>query len=255
MSTSFKLENMRQIKLAEIPAIKKMISELPARSRPFYNLTHKQNGHGIIAEIKPGSPTMNKTIDVDPVTQAFFYKNGGASAISVLTDSNYFGGSFYSLLECSQSTTLPLLCKEFIYYHEQIDLAALCGADYILLIAKALKNDELINLCNYAKSKNLHPLIEIHSVKELPVVLDLSPEILMINMRNLENLSMDYNTGIETLKNIPQNIIKVSASGIKSEVELKNIKMQADPDYFLIGSQLMNEPNPTEFIRRLLDVC
>ncbi len=256
MMEKFNLKDMKHIKLSKLPDTEKIIRKKGKRVRPIYSILNTLNDPiNIIAEIKKSSPSAG-TIEseVSPADRASLYAEGGAAAVSVLTEKNFFNGSMSDLETAGSGLNLPLLCKDFIYYEEQIEAAYLCGADMILLIAKALSNDELRSLYNFAKSRGITPLIEVHSSSELDRVLILNPEILMVNMRNLETLNIDYTTGINTLNNIPPGIKRVSASGIESSDGVKKIFHGTGTDTFLVGTALMKGKDPQGFIRELKNV-
>jgi indole-3-glycerol phosphate synthase len=253
--SKFNLDKMRTIKFSEKESIIEQISKLTERKRAHYKLSSEVKGYPrIIAEIKKSSPTM-QVKSIDPAKQAIAYVEGGASAISVLIDNNFFSGSWDDLQTVTTCVDIPVLCKEFIYYKEQIDLAYLCGADLILLIARVLSEQELSELYQYALSKKITPLIEINQQSEMSKVLSLQPEFLMVNMRNLKTLELDIEKGINTLKNIPNNIFKVSASAMKNSNDIKNIFQKTGTELFLIGSAIMASESPSEFIKDLKNVC
>jgi len=174
---------------------------------------------------------------------------------SLLTKKNFFNGSLYDLKKVSSAVNIPVLCKDFIYFEAQIKAAYLCGADMILLIAKSLEHNELKELYTICLETEITPLIEVHHSSELGNVLNLYPEIILVNMRNLVTLEIDFNTGFETLQNIPSGIKTISGSGISSAEDIKIIKNKAGTDTFLIGTSLMEKSNPDEFIQELKNVC
>lgn len=252
----FNLADMRNIKASELPEYEKIIREKTERLRPHYPVLSSFNDPiNIIAEIKKSSPSAG-TIGsgVSPAERASLYAQGGAAAVSVLTEQTFFSGSMSDMEEAGSVLNIPLLCKDFIYYEEQIEAAYLCGADMILLIAKTLTPHEMTSLYNFARSRDITPLIEVHSSSELDRVMIPDPEILMVNMRNLETLNIDYTAGINTLNNIPPGIKKVSASGIETSDGVKKIFHETGTDTFLVGTALMKGEDPQGFIRELKDV-
>ncbi|HPD04759.1 MAG TPA: indole-3-glycerol phosphate synthase TrpC, partial [Spirochaetota bacterium] len=170
----FSLALMKQKKLEEKQLIIALCKEHTMRKRPMYDWSFNSK-IAIIAEVKKASPSKGIIKIVDPAEQAVRYQQAGAKAISVLTDSHYFGGSFDDLCHVANAVTLPVLCKEFICYTEQIDAAYLCGADSVLLINAMLTASELKTLYDYTIAKHLTPLIEIHALSELDTVLTLKP--------------------------------------------------------------------------------
>lgn len=251
----FSLSTIREIKLRERDEILRAISGFGERVRPLFAFSPGVDSRiSIIAEIKRSSPRSDM-IQVDTARQALSYQEGGASGISVLTDSTFFSGSWKDLLRAGEVVSLPLLCKEFIYYQEQIDLAYRYGADMVLLIAQALSHEELQLLYQHIVRYAMIPLVEIHHPDELASVLELRPEYLMVNMRNLNTLTIDLPTGIETLKRIPNGVEKICASGIQSRRDIEFISRETGTSLFLIGTSLMRSPNPAIFLKELLHVC
>jgi indole-3-glycerol phosphate synthase len=175
------------------------------------------------------SPAKGK-IETDQRTAAeiaLMYQKAGVSAISVLTDQDYFGGSFADLKQVSDVARIPILCKDIIIDEKQIILARQAGAHACLLIAAALEPDEFSALKNIIESYGMTAVIEIHTEKELNQILSLKPQVLLINNRNLQNLNIDLERSIELARKIPPNIKIISASGFSqahiSRVVLKNI--------------------------------
>lgn len=250
----FSLEHIKQKKYEDRAIVTETVACYKERSRPIYTLTC--NGSvAIIAEIKKASPSKGLIKTVDPLQQATLYQQAGANAISVLTDNHYFGGSFEDLHRVTNAVNIPVLCKEFICYKEQIDAAYVLGADIILLIAAMLTPEELNTLYHYTIQKGLTPLAEVHTPSELEKVLTLNPSIIMVNMRNLNTLKIDHKTGIETLQAIPQGITKVCASSIDSPTTLRQIKEKTGTKIFLVGTALMQSENPAKLLEELNNVC
>ena len=256
MMKKFSLKDMKNIKLSQLPEAEKIIRENGERVRPLFSIFKTLNDPiNIIAEIKKSSPSAGEiSKGVPPADRASTYAQGGAAAVSVLTEQTFFSGSMSDMEETGSVLDIPLLCKDFIYYEEQIEAAYLCGADMILLIAKTLTPHEMTSLYNFARSRGITPLIEVHSVSELDRVLIPDPKILMVNMRNLESLTIDYTAGINTLNNIPPGIKRVSASGIETSDGVKKIFHETGTDTFLVGTALMKGEDPQGFIRELKDV-
>ncbi len=253
----FVLSEMKSIKERELPETKKIISEKGSRLKKHYLITDTLTSPvNIIAEIKKSSPSAGVINDaVSPSAQAYHYMKAGAAAVSVLTEKNYFNGSILDLGKAGSGINIPVLCKDFIYFEEQIKAAYLCGADMILLIARSLEVNELKELYKICLETGITPLIEVHHSSELDTVLSLSPELILVNMRNLETLAIDYNTGIETLMKIPPEIKAISASGINDAEDIKMIKTKTGTDIFLIGTSLMKQSDPGLFIQELKNVC
>lgn len=193
---------------------------------------------GLIAEIKEKSPSegiLRKNVNY--LDMAKQYTRAGASAISVLTETDNFGGSFYKFSRARQGTYLPLLCKDFILRNEHIDKAKALGADIILLIVAMLDRRQLHELYSHAKSKNLQILVEVHSENELIRALELQPKLIGVNSRNLNDFSINKDLFSELADKIPKNIIKVAESGIKNFQDIP-----VGYDGILVGSEIMKHP-------------
>lgn len=201
----------------------------------------------LIAELKAASPSEGVIAEnFDPTQQTTHYTNGGANAISVLTDEKYFGGGFQVLKNTRAQTDIPLLCKEFIITEKQVRYARACGADMVLLIVKILSDAELLSLKNAIEKWGMTALIEIQNDDELERALRVSPDILLINNRNLTSFDVDMGTTEALLSAIPDSVRVIAASGIKTPQDLKNFSPRVDG--FLIGTALMRADNPTQFL-------
>ncbi|MBD2361936.1 indole-3-glycerol phosphate synthase TrpC [Anabaena minutissima FACHB-250] len=204
----------------------------------------------LIAEVKKASPSKGVfREDFDPVAIALSYQQGGASCLSVLTDSKFFQGSFDNLSKVRTAVDLPLLCKDFVIYPYQMYLARLQGADAVLLIAAILSDQYLQYFLKIAKSLNMAALIEVHNLEELDRVLALDGVSLVgINNRNLEDFSVDLQTTCQILaargnQLQEKNILVVSESGLHTPEDL-NLVSQAGATAVLIGESLVKQPDP-----------
>jgi indole-3-glycerol phosphate synthase len=155
----------------------------------------------------------------------------------------------------ANEVAVPVLCKDFVFFKEQIDAAYACGADMVLLIARALENGELEELYGYAEGLGLLPLVEICHEDELEKLNGINPGVLMVNMRDLETLEIDFERGIKTLNALSADVMAISASGINSGSDIEIIKKEAGVKNFLVGSLLMTHSEPDMMIRELRDVC
>jgi len=203
---------------------------------------------GIIAEYKRASPSKGLINGTSTVTEVVTgYQQAGASAVSVLTDNDYFKGSLEDLTEARNALTIPLLRKEFIVDKYQITEAKAYGADIILLIAACLSPDEIRDFSTHAKQLGLNVLLEVHNEEELiPNIMD-TIDAIGVNNRNLKDFSVSLAHSYDLVDKIPKEFIKVSESGIsnpKTIKELKDIGFQA----FLIGENFMKTPNPSQSI-------
>lgn len=212
-------------------------------------------GTGIIAEYKRRSPSksvINNSLSVQDVAQG--YENAGVSGMSVLTDGKYFGGSLDDLIIARASTRFPLLRKEFIVDEYQIIEAKAYGADAILLIAATLSRKQIETFSKLAKSLGLDVLCESHNEEELQKSIMSSVDLLGINNRNLKTFEVSLETSKELIKQIPDDFVKVSESGISSVEAIKELKPHGFQG-FLIGENFMKTEDPgksaAEFIKQL----
>src|SRR5689334_1301473 len=214
-------------------------------SRPVISLSKSlltENGTGVIAEFKRQSPSrgvINATADVVNVTRS--YADNGAAALSVLTDTNFFGGSNVDLLR-SRENDIPILRKDFIIDEYQIVEAKAIGADVVLLIAACLTPPEVKQLARFARSLSLEVLLEIHNEEELEHICD-DCNVVGVNNRNLKNFTVDVNQSLELSDKIPADKVKISESGI-TDTDTIHLLRTAGFKGFLIGENFMREPDP-----------
>jgi indole-3-glycerol phosphate synthase len=211
----------------------------------------------LIAEVKKASPSKGVIReDFDAVAIAHAYAQGGASCISVLTDRQFFQGSFENLAAVRAAVDLPILCKEFIIYPYQIYLARARGADAILLIAAVLSDLDLRYFLKIALALGLTPLVEVHTLSEFDRVLGLEGVRLVgINNRNLEDFSVKLTTTCELLQARRDRlealeILPVSESGLHTAADLQTVKA-AGAQAVLIGESLVKHPDPQSAIAAL----
>ena len=208
---------------------------------------------GIIAEFKRRSPSkgvINDKADVLHVTTA--YTKYGASGLSVLTDTEFFGGTADDLCK-ARVNNIPILRKDFIVDEYQLAEARAMGADVILLIAACLTPHRVQELAFFAKSLQLEVLLEIHNETELQHICD-EVDLVGVNNRDLKTFSVDINRSIELSKQIPADKIKIAESGI-GNAETINIFKQAGFKGFLMGEHFMKSEDPGEafeqFVQKL----
>jgi len=202
---------------------------------------------GIIAEFKRKSPSkgiINDHSSVDDVTLA--YTDGGASALSVLTDENFFGGSTADLLK-ARINAIPILRKDFIVDEYQILEARAMGADAILLIAACLTIEEVKQLASIAKSLSLEILLELHDESELAHINEYT-EIIGINNRNLKTFEVDMDKSIKMAEKIGKDRVRVAESGISTAEDIISFRSNGF-DGFLIGERFMKEEDPGKAFR------
>ena len=193
----------------------------------------------IIAEIKKASPSAGVIKeDFDPTKIAMEYESFGASALSILTEEDFFMGSVEYLKEVKKITSLPILRKDFMIDEYQIYESKLIGADCILLIASILNDQEIDDFINIAKKLELDYLIEVHDENELKRVEHFEDALIGINNRNLETFEVDLNNSVRLRNTFKQKNIFIAESGIKSREDMNYLKMN-NIKVFLIGESLM----------------
>ncbi|RLZ08333.1 indole-3-glycerol phosphate synthase TrpC [Faecalibacter macacae] len=212
------------------------------------------NKTGIIAEFKRKSPSkgfINQHANIKDVVSG--YEQFGASVVSVLTDEDFFGGSFDDLNEAKQILNIPILRKDFIVDEYQVYETKAIGADLMLLIAECLTKDEVFNLAKLAKEIGLEILLEIHSEDQLEKVNEFI-DLIGINNRNLKTFEVDTEKSKQILKKLPEDLIKVAESGISDPEVVKDLKA-AGFQSFLIGENFMKNENPgnafQEFVNQI----
>ena len=211
-------------------------------------------GVAIIAEAKKASPSKGVIQpDFDPVQIAINYQQGGAHAMSVLTDVDFFQGSLSYIPLVRSAVELPVLRKEFIIDPLQIKEAAVYGADAILLIAAILEKAQLQEFRIQAEESGMDVLVEVHNEKELEKTLAAESKLIGINNRNLNDFSVDLATTFRLQREIPNNIPVVSESGISSRADMLRLK-EAGITAALIGESLMRSRAQGETLQHFLDL-
>ncbi|MEE8380454.1 MAG: indole-3-glycerol phosphate synthase TrpC [Thermodesulfobacteriota bacterium] len=207
----------------------------------------------VIAEVKKASPSKGIIRnDFNPVDIATTYEENGAIAISVLTDKKYFLGDIEYLKQVKETTSIPVLNKDFIIDPYQIYQARIFGADAVLLIAAILSDNKLTEYLLLCNKLGLHALVEVHTLAELKRVLSTDAQIIGINNRDLKSFEVNTDTSIQLTKYIPDEIIVVSESGIDNkEIILKLQKVGIDA--FLIGEAFMKEKDFGNKLKELLN--
>jgi indole-3-glycerol phosphate synthase len=211
---------------------------------------------GIIAEFKRTSPSAGVIrSDVDPGEIAQAYERGGASAISVVTDKEYFGGSLGDLVTARAQTSLPILCKDFFVDPTQIFAAAIAGADAILLIVATLDDISLQRLRETAEDElGLDALVEVHTVEELHRAMKVGAKLIGVNNRDLRTLRVSLGTSERLIAAAPRDAIMISESGLSGGGELRRLAALGYRG-FLIGEMLMRAADPAAKLRELVQAC
>jgi indole-3-glycerol phosphate synthase len=231
-------ENLKKDKsIDELLSVKKDIKDV----KKFLKSTN-DNPYRIIAEVKKASPSKGIIReDFNPIEIAKKY-NEVADAMSVLTEPFFFQGSLDYLREISKFAQIPLLRKDFIVDVYQIAQAYNAGADFILLIAKAMPKEKLQELYDFAKNLDLEVLFEIHDKEDLQKALFVGAEIIGFNHRNLKTFKMNMELSRELMPLLPANCIKVAESGI-DKFEMVQKLHNYGVDAFLVGEHFMRQEN------------
>ncbi len=213
----------------------------------------KEDGTGIIAEIKRKSPSrgiINSDVSVERTSVG--YLQAGASALSILTDHHFFGGSNADLTEARKFNQCPILRKDFIIEEYQIVEAKSIGADVILLIAAAMDASRLKALCSFAHNIGLEVLLEVHSQEELFDNLNADADLIGINNRNLKTFELNIEISKNLAKLIPASMVKVSESGIESPEVIMELKRYGFRG-FLMGQTFMQSRLPQNAAKEFID--
>ncbi|MBK1440623.1 indole-3-glycerol phosphate synthase TrpC [Parapedobacter sp. ISTM3] len=208
--------------------------------------------NGIIAEYKRASPSKGIINDRSPVEEVVAgYQAAHVSAVSVLTDSEFFSGSLNDLTAARDALLIPLLRKEFIIDEYQLFEAKAHGADVILLIAAVLRPSEIKSLSETAQSLGLSVLLEVHGHDELDRSIMDSVDAIGVNNRNLKDFTVSLEHSLGLADSIPDRFIKVSESGISNAATIKRLR-QAGFQAFLIGENFMKTGDPAQAIQHFV---
>tara|TARA_B110000305_G_scaffold135503_1_gene151268 strand:- start:1192 stop:1986 length:795 start_codon:yes stop_codon:yes gene_type:complete len=258
------LQEIVKYKKVEIEESKKLISkeslEKEIKSSPhsksFLGELVKKNEEGkagIIAEVKKASPSKGVIREnFNHLQIARDYEKGGAACLSILTDNPSFQGSSQYLKDIRGITNLPILRKDFMIDVYQVYESRSWGADCILMIMKILDNKDLSKLVSVSKDLGMDILFEINSQEELERLLPFNPKMIGINNRNLENFETDIKNSIKIKKNIPDDILVISESGINNAEDIIHLG-DHNINNFLIGESLMRSDNISVELNKLVN--
>jgi len=207
----------------------------------------------IVAELKRRSPSRGELRpDFEPVACARAYAEGGAAALSVLTDEHFFGGRLEYLAAVRAAVPLPLLRKDFLIDAYQVDEARVAGADAVLLIASALAAPALAALLGRARALGLDALVEVTDERELDAALAAGADLVGVNNRDLKTFVTDLTVTERLAPRVPASVLLVAESGIASPADVARLA-RAGARAFLVGESLMRQPEPGRALRRLRD--
>ena len=230
------------------------LGELEKRAierRDFRNFKAALKRPAIIAEIKKASPSKGVLREqFDPAAIARQYQQGGAAALSVLTDRDFFQGSLADLEAARAATRLPVLRKDFTIDDFHVIEAAAHGADAILLIAAILDPKELRRFRELATSFHMAAIVEVHDADELETAIESGAEIIGVNNRDLRTFEVNLGNCEHLSNSIPAGVTKIAESGIHSADDVRRL-MKAGFDAFLVGERLMKSADPASALREL----
>lgn len=250
----YKLEEVKNAKLA-LPIKDLEDIALEADSVRFFADSLKnatKSGYGLIAEIKKASPSKGLIRpDFNPPELAHAYEQGGATCLSVLTDTPSFQGSPEYLISARKACNLPALRKDFMYDTYQVAEARSLNADCILIIMAAVSDLQAQELEEAAFSWNMDALLEVHDEKELERAINLKSKLIGINNRNLKTFKTDINITRNLAKLVPENRFLISESGLNSSKDLQDLHSHG-ASAFLIGESLMRQDDVEAATRHLI---
>ena len=222
----------------------------PPAARPF-GASLQQAGLQVIAEIKRRSPSAGVlAAGLDPVRRAREYELGGAAAISVLTEPDYFAGSLQDLVAVRQAVALPVLRKDFIIDPRQVTESRLAGADALLLIVAALERVALRRLLAECEAIGIEALVEAHDATEAQLAVDLGAKIVGINNRNLHTFETDLSVAEKIGPSLPHDRVLVAESGVSNPTGAARMRA-AGYDAILVGEALVAAADPATVLREL----
>lgn len=255
------LKIIKESKISEVAATRLMLTEeslLAAIEERGYRPKSMKHSItvtpcGIIAEHKRRSPSKGEISPMSNVAAAAAsYSTNGAAAISILTDTPFFGGSLTDLMTARAATETPLLRKDFIIDPYQILQARMAGADAILLIASMNDARTVEMLADFAHDLELEVLLELHTKEEAQFYPIEKADMVGVNNRNLHNFTTSLESSLSIIDILPEGSTKIAESGIKSPSDLIRLRA-AGFDGFLIGEAFMSSPSPGDELRRFIN--
>jgi indole-3-glycerol phosphate synthase len=245
-------------KKEEIIKAKTRISESELRRKAFtvqkkrsFSKSLKQPGINIIAEIKRASPSKGViNLNLDPIHLAKAYEKGGAAALSVLTEKEFFKGSFEDFKLARRATSLPVLRKDFIISEYQMYESAIWEADAVLLIVRCLPKNQLQELIALSNELKMDTLVEIHTENDLETASEAGAQLIGINNRNLQTFETDLGIAIHLVSLLKNFQTPVVASGIKNREDIEQ-NLNFGLNNFLVGESLVKANDPVDFLLKL----
>jgi indole-3-glycerol phosphate synthase len=221
------------------------------RGRGFAAALRTKGGMAVIAEVKRASPSLGVLAPgLDPARLAAAYQAGGAAALSVLTDAEFFAGSPQDLAAARAATALPVLRKDFTVGPADVLDTRCMGADAVLLIAAALSPRELSPLIELAASVGLDALVEVHDEDEAERVLEAGATLVGVNQRDLVTFEVDPERAVRVARMLPGEVTRVAESGIRDATDVRRLA-DAGFDAVLVGEALVRAADPAAALREL----
>jgi indole-3-glycerol phosphate synthase len=259
-NTGTVLDRILESRRAEVDHRKKVLPETAlkygvAAATPVRDFVSaiSRDAINVIAELKPASPSegvIREPFDAPALASAL--QDAGATALSVLTEPEFFRGSLKNMRDARKASQLPALRKDFIFDPWQVWEARANDADSFLLIVVALPDALLQELIALGRELKMEPLVEVHTMNELDRALNAGTQIIGVNNRNLKTLEVSIQTSYELITHIPEECIAVCESGISNHADLVGLH-GVGFDAFLIGTHLMRAPDPAAALRGLLN--
>ncbi|TQQ82840.1 indole-3-glycerol-phosphate synthase [Halonotius terrestris] len=220
---------------ADRPGGDERVSVTPRSLSAAFAAAERDGRVPVIAEVKPTSPTTDGETDADPVALAKSMIDGGAAALSVLTEPEHFGGSIENLQRVREAVDVPVLRKDFVLREAQLDTVE---SDVILLIARFL-GDDLEPMLEAARDRGFQVLVEVHTKPELDAAIDAGADIIGINNRDLAKLAVDLATVERLAPNVPDDVTLIAESGVSTVDDVRRMR-EAGANGLLIGSAIMD---------------
>lgn len=255
------LRKIREVKEQDVQELKSEHAEELQRAagkqtppRKFREALTASDKLALIAEIKKGSPSEGIIReDFDPPAIARGYAEGGGRCLSVLTDAPFFCGHLEHLKKARQAVDLPALRKDFILDEIQVTEARAWGADCILIIMAMVEPRRATRLLSAARDWDMDALVEVHDRRELGLALEMEPEMIGVNSRDLRTFEVNLETAQRLAEDIPKDITKVAESGISSRSDALRVKSWGF-DAILVGTHLMRQDDPQSAAADLSEV-
>jgi len=247
------LDRILAQKRSELAQLERLVLPEPPAPRPL-ELGRTSDARGgrsplrLITEIKRRSPSAGQLSTVLGVGErAKSYARAGAHMLSVLCDREFFDGSFDHLREARAVCDLPILCKDFVVDELQLQVARAFGADAVLLIVRCLSRADFAHLFERARAIGLVPFVEVATLEEAGLALEVGADLIGVNVRDLDTLVMDGERARSVLQSLPDQVVKVHLSGVTSEQAVREVR-DSRADAALIGEILMRQDDPTSLL-------